>query len=86
VPAWKQLGVITFRRDFLFKFNKLEPTPLEIIESVDMLRAIEHGYKVRMVPTEYETFGVDTPQNLNSVEERLKNDPLVGKYLTKRSG
>lgn len=85
VPAWKQLGVITFRRDFLFKFNKLEPTPLEIIESVDMLRAMEHGYKVRMVPTEYETFGVDTPQNLQSVEERMKKDPLAGKYLTKRS-
>jgi 3-deoxy-manno-octulosonate cytidylyltransferase (CMP-KDO synthetase) len=86
VPAWKQLGIIAFRRDFLYRFNKLEPTPLEKIESVDMLRAIEHGYKVRMVPTDYETFGVDTPQNLRAVEEYMKKDTLAGKYITKRSG
>lgn len=80
VYALKQMGIIAFRRDFLFKFNKLEPTPLEITESVDMLRAVEHGYKVRMVPTEYETYGVDTPENLRFVEERMRKDPLVGKY------
>ena len=74
------MGIIAFRRDFLFKFNKLAPTPLEIAESVDMLRAVEHGYKVRMVPTVYETYGVDTPENLRFVEERLRQDPLVGKY------
>ncbi len=85
VPAFKQLGIIAFRRDFLFKFNKLEPTPLEIIESVDMLRAIEHGYKIRMVTTDYETLGVDTPQNLRAVEEHMKKDPLVGQYIPERS-
>jgi 3-deoxy-manno-octulosonate cytidylyltransferase (CMP-KDO synthetase) len=80
VNAWKQMGIIAFRRDFLFKFNKLAPTPLEITESVDMLRAVEHGYKVRMVPTAYETYGVDTPENLRFVEERMRDDPLVGNY------
>jgi 3-deoxy-manno-octulosonate cytidylyltransferase (CMP-KDO synthetase) len=85
VPAFKQLGVIAFWRDFLFKFNKLKPTPLEIIESVDMLRALEHGYKIRMVPTEYETLGVDTPQGLRDAEEYMKKDPLAGKYVPKRS-
>ena len=80
VKAQKQMGIIAFRRDFLFTFNKLEPTPLEIAESVDMLRAVEHGYKVRMVPTRYETYGVDTPENLRFVEERMKKDQLVGKY------
>jgi len=86
VPARKQLGVIAFRRDFLFKFNQLEPTPLEIIESVDMLRAVEHGYKVRMVLTDYETLGVDTPQQLSDAEEYMKKDPIAGKYVPKRSG
>ena len=49
VPMLKQVCIIPFRRDFLLKFNKLESTPLEIIESVDMMRVIEHGCKVRMV-------------------------------------
>lgn len=80
VDPLKQMGIIAFRRDFLFTFNKLKPTPLEIIESVDMLRALEHGYRVRMVPTDYETYGVDTPENLQFVEERMRKDPLVGKY------
>lgn len=85
ILMWKQLGLIAFRRDFLFKFSKLEPTPSERIESVDMLRAIEYGYKVRMIPTEYETFGVDTLDNLRLVEERMKIDPLVSKYLRERN-
>lgn len=80
VPMLKQVCIIPFRRDFLFKFNHLEPTPLEKIESVDMLRAIEHGYKVRMVPTRFETYSVDTPEDLRFVEERMKKDPLIKKY------
>ncbi|GAI92654.1 unnamed protein product, partial [marine sediment metagenome] len=61
IPMLKQVPLIPFRRDFLSKFTRLEPTPLEKIESVDMLRAIEHGYKVKMVLTNFETYGVDTP-------------------------
>ncbi len=80
IPMLKQVCIIPFRRDFLFKFNQLESTPLEQIESVDMLRAIEHGYKVKMVLTSFETYSVDTPEDLRFVEERMKNDPLIGKY------
>lgn len=80
IPMLKQVCIIPFRRDFLFKFNQLEPTPLEKIESVDMLRAIEHGYKVKMVLTSFETYSVDTPEDLRFVEEQMKNDPLIGKY------
>lgn len=80
VPMLKQVCIIPFRRDFLFKFTQLEPTPLEKIESVDMLRAIEHGYKVKMVLTKFETYGVDTPEDLRLVEEQMKSDPLVIKY------
>jgi len=81
VPILKQVCIIPFRRDFLFKFTQLEPTPLEKIESVDMLRAIEHGYKVKMVLTKFETYGVDTPEDLRLVEEQMKSDPLLTKYL-----
>ena len=80
LPMLKQVAIISFKRDFLFKFNQLEPTPLEKIESVDMLRAIEHGYKVRMVLTRFETYSVDTPEDLRKVEEKMKNDTLLKRY------
>ena len=65
----KQVCVIPFRRDFLFQYKTLEPTQLEIAESVDMLRILEHGFNVRMVLTDYETHSVDTPADLALVVE-----------------
>ncbi len=59
VHMYKQVCIIPFRRDFLVKFNEIEPTPLEIAESVDMLRVLAHGYKVKMVLAEFETYSVD---------------------------
>ena len=77
---YKQVCIIPFTREFLLKFNDLEPTPLEIIESVDMMRVIEHGYKVKMVPTKYDTYSVDTTDDLKRVEKLMQNDKLVIKY------
>ncbi|WP_004472370.1 3-deoxy-manno-octulosonate cytidylyltransferase [Leptospira santarosai] len=77
----KQLGVIAFRNDFLQTFAALAPTPLEIIESVDMNRAVEHGYKVRMVLTEGAMIGVDVPDDVSRVESILKTDLLLSKYV-----
>ena len=50
----------------------MEPTPLEILESVDMLRIVENGLKVRMIPTEYQTHAVDTKEDLVKVEEMMQ--------------
>ncbi len=82
VPAllYKQVCIIPFTRDFLFKYSKLEPTPLEKAESIDMLRVLEHGYKVRMVPFDLTTFSVDTIEDLYRVELLMKIDPLNAKY------
>ena len=80
VPRFKQVSIIPFRRDFLLKFSRLEPTPLEKIESVDMLRVLEHGYKVKMVLTPFDSHAVDTPQDLSLVEKLMANDLLVGWY------
>ena len=80
IPMYKQVCLIPFRRDFLLKFNELAPTSLEIIESVDMLRVLEHGYKVKMVVSEYDTYSVDTPEDLENVEKLMTNDPLVDEY------
>jgi len=79
-PMWKQVCIIPFRRDFLLKFNRLKPTPLEIAESIDMERVLEHGYKVKMVPTSSQTHGVDTPEDLKLVEKLMVNDTLVSRY------
>ena len=80
IPMMRQLCIIPFRRDFLLTFNNLPPTPLEIIESIDMLRLLEHGYKVKVVPTESDTYSVDTPEDLAKVEQLMKNDSLVAQY------
>jgi 3-deoxy-manno-octulosonate cytidylyltransferase (CMP-KDO synthetase) len=80
VPMYKQVCIIPFRRDFLIKFNELPQTPLEIIESVDMLRVLEQGYKVKMVLSDYETYSVDTLEDLKRVESVMINDTLMHGY------
>lgn len=84
IMRYKQVPVIPFRRDFLITFNNLPVRPLEIIESVDMLRLLEHGYKVKMVMSQFNTYGVDTPQDLRRVEELMKNDALVLEYINNK--
>lgn len=68
IPMGKQVCIIPFRRDYLLEYTRLAPTPLEIAESVDMMRILEHGMKVRMVPTKYSSQAVDTPEDLRKVE------------------
>ena len=74
--AWKQVCVIPFTMDFLHTFSRLEPTPLEIRESVDMMRAIEHGYKVQMVPCVATGVSVDTEGDRADAEAMMAGDPL----------
>lgn len=90
IPSWKmgnpvermlcQTGIILFRRDFLFQYLEMEQTPLEIAESVDMLRVLENGYKIKMVLTEDVTVGVDTPADLEDASKAMEQDPLFPKY------
>ncbi len=67
IPMKKQVCVIPFTREFLFNYQDMEPTPLEIIESVDMMRVLENGYKIKMVPTRFNTSAVDTEEDLAKV-------------------
>lgn len=80
IPMLKQVCIMPFSREGLLKFNELEPTPLEKIESIDMNRFLEHGYKVKMISENYETYSVDTPEDLAKVEKLMANDQLVTKY------
>lgn len=77
---WKQVCIIPFRREFLATFNALPQTPLEIAESVDMMRVLEHGHQVRMVPTRFEVYSVDTEADRQKVERLLANDDLLPTY------
>ncbi len=81
-PMYQQTGVMGFAPSFLRRFGELPQTPLEIIESVDMLRVLEHGLPLKLVFTERETIGVDTPADLARAEKALSRDPTTRLYLT----
>ena len=74
IPMGKQVCVIPFRRDYLIKYTQLKPTPLEIVESVDMMRVLEHGTKVKMVKTSHQNQSVDTFEDLNKVKKLMQDD------------
>ncbi|MEQ1721030.1 MAG: 3-deoxy-manno-octulosonate cytidylyltransferase [Nitrosomonas sp.] len=78
--AYKQVCIIPFRREILFQYTNLPPTPLEQHESIDMLRLLEHGLSVKMVHTEFNTQAVDTPADLAKVEKLMNDDPLLSRY------
>lgn len=81
IPMWKQLGIILFSRNALLDYTRMTPTPLEIIESVDMNRFLEHGIKIKMIPTVNKTCGVDVPADIDIVNPLLRKDTLIEKYL-----
>jgi len=82
IPMLKQVCIIPFRRDFLLKYNEMEQTPLEIIESVDMNRLLENGIQIKMVMRDEITLAVDTREDLNRVNELMIKDKLIEKYLS----
>lgn len=70
VPLYfKHIGLYVYRRDFLLRYPDLSVGPLEEAERLEQLRALENGYRIRVVNTEYESLGVDTPEDLERVNE-----------------
>ena len=70
-PVLKHIGIYGYRRRFLLAFAALPPTPLEMSESLEQLRAIEHRHQIRTVETRYDSIGVDTPEDLDRVRRQL---------------
>lgn len=64
---YKHIGLYVYRRDFLLAYSRLRIGPLERAERLEQLRALENGYRIRVVETDCESFGVDTPQDLERV-------------------
>lgn len=76
-PAlYKQSGIMAYRRDFLLDYITWPQTPLERVESVDMLRILERDCPIQGVVTPYETPGVDVPDDIVQIEALLRDDPL----------
>jgi 3-deoxy-manno-octulosonate cytidylyltransferase (CMP-KDO synthetase) len=76
-PAHKHIGIYAYRRPFLLEFAHLPQTPLEILESLEQLRATEHGVRIRVVETQYDSIGVDTPEDLERVRVLLTTGARV---------
>jgi len=64
---WKHIGLYVYRRDLLLSYSSLPRGPLEEAEKLEQLRALENGIGIRVAETEYDTIGVDTPDDLEAV-------------------
>jgi 3-deoxy-manno-octulosonate cytidylyltransferase (CMP-KDO synthetase) len=71
VGPYKHIGLYAYRRVFLLAFAAMPKTPLELAESLEQLRALEHGVRIRTVETHYDSLGVDTPEDLERARLRL---------------
>jgi 3-deoxy-manno-octulosonate cytidylyltransferase (CMP-KDO synthetase) len=69
--ALKHMGLYAYRRTFVGTFAALPPTPLEVAESLEQLRALEHGYRIHAVLTHVESIEVDTPEDLERVRRLM---------------
>jgi 3-deoxy-manno-octulosonate cytidylyltransferase (CMP-KDO synthetase) len=73
-PVYKHIGLYAYRREFVRELAALPQTPLELAESLEQLRALEHGFQICAVETQYDSNGVDTPEDL----ERVRRQMIVG--------
>jgi 3-deoxy-manno-octulosonate cytidylyltransferase (CMP-KDO synthetase) len=73
---YKHIGLYVYRRDFLFEFTRMKPTALELSESLEQLRALENGRRIKVVEVRYNPVSVDTPEDLNRVREIIKEKNL----------
>jgi 3-deoxy-manno-octulosonate cytidylyltransferase (CMP-KDO synthetase) len=71
---FKHIGLYVQRREFLLKIASLDPTPLERTEALEQLRVLEHGFSIKMIETQYDSIGVDTPEDLERVRRMLTAD------------
>ncbi|NQV01740.1 MAG: 3-deoxy-manno-octulosonate cytidylyltransferase [Bacteroidia bacterium] len=80
---YKQLGLYSFTKDIILSYPKMDMTPLEIAESVDMLRFVENNIRIKVKLSPYKTICVDTPADHEMVSRIIENDPLFQIYRDK---
>jgi 3-deoxy-manno-octulosonate cytidylyltransferase (CMP-KDO synthetase) len=74
IVGWRHIGLYVYRRTFLLAYARLPQTPLERLEQLEQLRALEHGYRIKVVPTQYVSVGVDTPEDVAKVRRLLRGE------------
>ncbi len=74
--VFKHIGIYTYRRNFLLTYAKMEPTPLEQAESLEQLRALENGFKIRVIKSSCRFVGVDTAEDLQLVNEIYRREEI----------
>ena len=83
-PVYKHIGIYAYKRDFLLQYAKMAPTPLEETESLEQLRALENGYRIRVIETDHKFIGVDTAEDLAEVNKIFKNRIFSGLEAMRR--
>jgi 3-deoxy-manno-octulosonate cytidylyltransferase (CMP-KDO synthetase) len=78
VPYFKHIGLYVYRRDFLLAYSSLPVGPLEKAEKLEQLRALENGYKIRVAETDYDSLGVDTPEDWKRVSDLFERSVVAG--------
>jgi len=71
-PLYKHIGLYVYRKDFLMQYTQMPQTALEMTEKLEQLRALESGYRIKTVVTQHESFGVDIPEDLGKILQRLE--------------
>ncbi len=82
IEAFKHIGLYVYRKDFLLTYPRLSPTPLEQLEKLEQLRALEHGFRIKVAATDLTSLGVDTPEDLERVRAAVaggRSEALQGR-------
>ena len=69
---YKHIGIYGYKKDFLSKIVKMKRSPIELLESLEQLRVIWNGYKIRTLESEFDTIGVDTLEQISDIEKLIK--------------
>jgi 3-deoxy-manno-octulosonate cytidylyltransferase (CMP-KDO synthetase) len=82
--CYRHLGLYAYRREVLLHVARLPQTTLEQVEQLEQLRALEHGYRLRVVQTAYESVGVDTPEDVLRAEQILQHPGVAAEHRSAR--
>lgn len=74
---YKHIGIYAYEREFLLGYSKLKQTPLEISESLEQLRVLENGYKIKVIETKNKIIGVDTKEDLEKLVEYINKKNIT---------
>lgn len=77
VKYYKHIGIYAYKRDFVIEYSNMLPSPLEEAESLEQLRVLENGYKIKVLETSHSLIGVDTQENLDEVINYIEKNKIV---------